>query len=135
MDGKSIRLSETERKVMRYIWSVRGPVMVSDIMEYFAREYQKHYAASTVNTMLQRLIKKGYLAQGDKYIAFSGYEYHWVISEEEYQRRQLSRYRDIDFEGSAGDLIVALLQTQDISEQERIKIRECIDQLKAKEDR
>jgi len=109
--------------------------MVSDIIEYFAREYQKQYAASTVNTMLQRLINKGYLAQGEKYIAFSGYTYHWVISEEEYQRQQLSRYKDMDFGGSAGDLIVALLQTQDISEQERMKIRECIDQLKEKEDR
>ncbi|MBP3701729.1 MAG: BlaI/MecI/CopY family transcriptional regulator, partial [Lachnospiraceae bacterium] len=57
--GKSVSLSDVERKIMKYIWSCEEPVMVSDIIEYFGREYRKQYAASTVNTMLQRLISKG----------------------------------------------------------------------------
>lgn len=132
MNNKKKQLSETEMLVMKYMWSAREPVMVSDLLTYFEKECGRKYAASTVNTLLQRLVTAGYVERGDQYIAFSGYPYFCKVSEEDYIGQQLNQYRKTYFDGSTGDFIVSLLRTQDITPEEQERIQKCIDELREK---
>ncbi|MCI8567351.1 MAG: BlaI/MecI/CopY family transcriptional regulator [Lachnospiraceae bacterium] len=135
MNNKKKELSEREMILMKYMWSAKKPVMVSDLLTFFEQEYGKKYAATTMNTMLRRLMAAGYVERGEQYIAFSGYPYSYKISEEEYIGQQMNQYRKKHFDGSTGDFIVSLLRTQEISSEERGRIQECMDELKEKDGR
>lgn len=55
-----LNLSETEHRIMKYLWKVGKPLTATEIMQYFA-ENGTHWAAQTVQTFLSRLVKKGAL--------------------------------------------------------------------------
>ena len=133
MNNRKKQLSETEIKIMKYLWRVNGPVMVSDIMQHFRQEHGKTYAASTVNTMLQRLVTAGYAERGGQYIAFSGYPYCYKISQEDYFIQQANLYEKIYSDGSPCEFILLLLRTQKISPQDMERIQKCINELKDKD--
>lgn len=122
-------LSATETKIMKYIWSVDEEVFAADIITYFHREYQKEYARQTVNTFLKNLVNKGFLVQGVEYKQRTGHGYTCLISEEEYTRKMLSRYKKIHFDGSALNFIVSLLKTQDISKEDREQLKGYIEKM------
>ena len=58
MARKSIGLSQTEWLLMKICWD-KGEVSARDIYDASLKEEQRTYGA--VNTMLDRLVKKGYL--------------------------------------------------------------------------
>lgn len=135
MNNKKKQLSELEMIIMKYMWSAEEPVMVADVLGFFEKEYEKSYKASTVNTLLKRLVAAGYVIRGGQYIAHCGYPYFPKISEEEYVGQQLAQYQKEYFSGSAADFIVSLLRTQEISPKERDQIQECIDELRKEDGR
>lgn len=64
MNNKKKQLSELEMIIMKYMWSAEEPVMVADVLGFFEKEYEKSYKASTVNTLLKRLVAAGYVIRG-----------------------------------------------------------------------
>jgi predicted transcriptional regulator len=135
MINQRANLSKTEAKIMKFMWAAKKPVVLSEVKAYFREEYQKEYANSTIHTLLQRMVAKGYISQGERYIAFSGYSYTCLVSEDEYLLQQLNQCRDIHFGGSACRFIVSLLQTQEITAEEQDKIQECMDELRRRSGR
>ena len=55
------KLSETETLVMNEVWQVGGKVTVSHLLSLF--EDSKGWKTSTVSTILNRLIEKGFLTK------------------------------------------------------------------------
>jgi len=130
MESEKDALSATELKIMKYFWKKEPPVYVGDIVQYFRREYQKECARQTIGTFVRQLEGKGYLAQGTEYTQRLGYPYTCLVSEEEYTRRQLSRYTDQHFGGSAYNFILSLLKTQKVSKEEKERLKKYIDHMK-----
>ena len=113
---------------MRFIWKKDGPVTVAEIIDHFRQAYGKEYARQTINTFCKKLVEKGFLLQEDG-LSYHRKGYTSRISEEEYARHVLCKYKDLYFGGSTADLIVSLLDTKNITEEERRKIRNRIDRL------
>lgn len=133
MNNRKKQLSETEIKIMKYLWSANEPVMVSDIMQHFRQVHGKTYAASTVNTMLQRLVASGYAEKGSRLVGHSGYPYSYKVSREDYTRQQMKLYQRSCFDDSACDFVISLLWTQKLTPREIERIQKCIDELKGKD--
>ena len=117
------------------IWTGTDQEAEEIVQKVFEKEYEKSYKASTVNTLIKRLVAAGYVIRGGQYIAHCGYPYFPKISEEEYVGQQLAQYQKEYFSGSAADFIVSLLRTQEISPKERDQIQECIDELRKEDGR
>ncbi|MCI8402767.1 MAG: BlaI/MecI/CopY family transcriptional regulator [Lachnospiraceae bacterium] len=130
MANERANLSKTEARIMNFMWAVKKPVVLAEVKEYFREKYNKPYANSTIHTLLQRMVKKGYIAQGEKYIAFSGYSYRCVVSEEEYMLEQMEMYRNTFFDGSAGDFILSLMKMQEMTAEELDRIGKYVQERK-----
>lgn len=126
MKDKQMTLSKTELKIMRFIWKKDGPVTVIEIIDYFRLAYGKEYARQTINTFCKKMVEKGFLIQEDG-LSYHRKGYTSRITEEEYARQVLCNYKDLYFGGSTADLIVSLLHTKNITDEERKKIRDHID--------
>ena len=57
--SKLTRLSEVEMEVMQAVWDMDEPITVARLLEAF--ESEKGWKTSTVATMLERIIAKGFL--------------------------------------------------------------------------
>ena len=76
------KLTRREEELMRWFWQ-RGPLFVRELVE-LSPEPKPHF--NTLSTMVRSLEAKGYL--GHK--AFGAtYQYHPLVSEEEFSRRTL----------------------------------------------
>ena len=96
------KLTRREEELMRWFWQ-RGPLFVRELVE-LSPEPKPHF--NTLSTMVRSLEAKGYL--GHK--AFGAtYQYHPLVSEEEFSRRTLGgvirRYFGSSYLGAVSALV------------------------------
>jgi len=120
-------LSAMELKIMKFFWKTDVPVYVGDVVQYLKKEYGKVSARQTINTFVRRLMDKGFVEQGREYGQRLGYPYTALVSEEEYTKRLLSKYNNQYFGGSTYDFIVSLIKTQELSAEDKKRLKEYID--------
>lgn len=113
------QISDSELELMKIIWSSGGTALYARIMEELAgtgRAWQKN----TVITLLSRLVDKGYLKVGK---IGRRNEYTAVVSQADYQAAQTQFLVNRLYQGSARDLVAALIQRETLSAKDYEELR------------
>ena len=113
-------LSGAQIEIMNVLWA-RGEATVTEVWKTLAD--QRPLARTTVLTVMDRLVKKGWLkrrAQGPQHL------YSAARSREATLGGLVHRLVDTVFAGSAENLVVALLDGRGVTDEEAIRIRTLI---------
>lgn len=106
------KISESEWEIMKIIWKL-GKGNLAQILDKLDK---KNWSNSTVQTYLQRLIKKGYVQTERKGHA---YIYSANISEEECKLEESRNFIDRVFEGSLSNMVLQFTNKEKISDKEK----------------
>ena len=126
------RLSDAELNVMNVLWGMcldgqsdRGSALsLGEIVD--ALKPVTGWSRNTVHTYLTRMEKKGLVA-----INRTGepHRYGAAVSREDCARKERSNLLNNVYGGAAGDLIAAFLKESKISEEERDRLRQLLDEM------
>lgn len=119
-------LSDAQIEIMDLVWE-RSETTVTDLWK--ALSARRAIARTTVLTMMDRLVKKGWLKRRpvDREHVYSA-----ARSREVTLGGLVQRLVDTAFAGSAENLVVALLDGRGVTEEEAKRIRKLIDQSRRK---
>jgi len=115
------KLTNKEREVIELFWQ-HGPMFVRELLEHY-EEPRPH--VNTLSTIVRRLEHEGYI--GHKQYG-STYQYHALISEQDYAKRNIFRLVDNYIEDSYKGLVSTFLKEEKLSVDE---LRELISQVEA----
>ena len=113
------RLSDVEMEVMQVIWGLAAPVTVARLLGLF--EDSKGWKTSTVSTMLERIISKGFLRKEMK--GKVNY-YNIVATLEDYQRQEGWNIVSSLYGGSVKNFVAALVDDGNMTEADVKELRE-----------
>jgi predicted transcriptional regulator len=113
------KLTNKEREVMELFWQ-HGPMFVRQLLEHY-EEPRPHF--NTLSTIVRRLEHEGYI--GHKQYG-STYQYHALISEQDYAKNNIFRLVDDYIEDSYKGLVSTFLKEEKLSVDE---LRELISQV------
>jgi predicted transcriptional regulator len=116
-------LGETEMEILNHVWEL-GEASVSDVHDKII-EY-RDVAYTTVMTIMKNLSDKEYLKyrqDGRSYI------YSAAIQPNDVKFSLIDRLIDKVFKGSPKDLVQTLVQSENLSDEERREIKQLIDKL------
>jgi predicted transcriptional regulator len=119
-------LSEAQIEIMDLVWE-RGRATVTEVWK--SLEARRPVARTTVLTVMDRLVKKGWLQRST---VDQQHVYSAVRSREAALGRMVQRLVDTAFAGSAENLVVALLDGRGISDEEAKRIRKRIQEARRK---
>jgi len=120
---KMKKLSNKEREVMELFWQ-HGPMFVRELLEHYD-EPRPHF--NTLSTIVRRLEHQGYI--GHKQYG-STYQYHALITEQDYAKNSIFRLVDNYIKDSYKGLVSTLLKEEKLSVGE---LRELISQVETYE--
>lgn len=109
-------MSETEKEIMDYIWSLNEPISSGELLNYFNNK-GKNWKIQTLSTFLKRLIEKGILQSEAK---GRTYYYSYKITLEQYESLKAKSFLKTMYNGSIKNFLSALysekLDKNDIDE-------------------
>ena len=111
-DSLADNISDSELEVMKLLWQAEDALPVTEIREALQRS--RGWEATTVKTLVSRLVSKGVIAQEKRNVFY----YSPRITEQEYNdwaTRSLIRRL---YNGSAKDLVAALVHSEGLSRQD-----------------
>ncbi len=111
---EKLKLDDLQLKIMQVLWR-EGEVGVSGIQEQLKAKEDRELAITTLNTVLQRLYKRGivnYRKEGRQYI------YCAEVSEKETQSSMASNLIDKLFKGKSSVLVNHLLESSAFDQDE-----------------
>ena len=119
------RLPDAELDIMKELWAAGAPLTRAQLEQRLAR---RRWASTTLLALLGRLEAKGYVTREKQ---GKGYLYAAALAREDYlpvvSRSALERM----FGGSAKNLIAAMAQTKDLSQEDIDELAAYLEQLKA----
>ena len=121
-DDKKPHLTAKEEEVMRILWE-HGPMLVKEVLEHLP-EPKPH--VNTVSTVIRVLEKKGYVGHEKE---VGTYRYHAILEKDSYRKATLMTMLRNYFDNSLKSMVSALVQEEELSEEE---INECIDIIEKK---
>ncbi len=129
---EKIKLDDLQLKIMKVLWK-NGELGVSQVQDHLKQNEDREFAITTINTILQRLYKKGivnYRKEGRQYI------YRAEVSEKETQTSMTSSLIDKLFKGKSSVLVNHLLESSEFEAGELERLKQMIDaaQQKKKKD-
>lgn len=104
------RLSDVEMEVMQTVWGLATPVTVAQLLDIF--EDIKGWKTSTIATMLERIISKGFL---HKEMKGKANYYSTVATLEDYQRQEGRNIISSLYGGSVKNFMAALAEDGNMS--------------------
>ncbi|MGC1276275.1 MAG: BlaI/MecI/CopY family transcriptional regulator [Planctomycetaceae bacterium] len=113
-------LSEAQLELMNVLWK-SGDGSVADVVE--ALRQRRTVSRNTIQTMLNRLERKGWLTHRDDGGTFV---YKPAVPREHVQGDVLKRVVETVFDGSAAGILTALLHDRTLSKAEAVQIRRMI---------
>ncbi len=119
-------LSEGQLEIMNVVWE-RGEATVAEVWSALAA--QRRVARNTVQTTMTRLEEKGWLrhrAEGQTF------HYRAAVPQQATLGQVVRRLVDTAFAGSAEGLVLALLQSRGISQEEAQRIQALIERAEKK---
>ena len=122
-ESKMKKLSNKEREVMELFWQ-HGPMFIRELLEHYD-EPRPHF--NTLSTIVRRLEHQGYI--GHKQYG-STYQYHALITEQDYAKNSIFRLVDNYIKDSYKGLVSTLLKEEKLSVSE---LRELISQVETYE--
>ena len=120
---KSESISDTELQVMEVLWSA-GPGTVRQINDSLPK-----WAYTTVQTLLTRLERKGYVSCDRTGFA---HRFSATVSRDGLLRRKLSDLIEQLANGAAAPLVLALVEEHKFSEEELDQLQKLVNRLKSK---
>ena len=118
-----LSLSNTEEIIMHAIWTSERDIAAQYLIHKLNDRYGKDYARTTVLTFVDRIERKGYLSTYRKgrlsYITPS-------ISLEEYRTTLIKSACTLFFHDNRIEMIQSLLTEQELSSEEKEKLREYL---------
>ncbi|MBP3776573.1 MAG: BlaI/MecI/CopY family transcriptional regulator [Prevotella sp.] len=105
------KLTNKEREVMELYW-LHGPMFVRELLEHY-EEPRPH--VNTLSTIVRRLEREGYL--GHKQYG-STYQYHALISEQDYAKNNIFRLVDNYVKDSYKGIVSTFLKEEKLSVEE-----------------
>ncbi len=111
------RISDSELEVMKLLWQAEGALPVTEIREKLQRA--KGWEATTVKTLVSRLVSKGALCQEKRNV----YYYSPLITEQEYNAWATDSLIRRLYNGSARDLVAALVRSEGLTQQDIEELR------------
>ena len=118
---KFSKLSEAEGEIMNIIWGARQPLTSTYVLEHLT---SRTWALSTVMTALAKLCEKGFV-YCDRSTRTNFYSA--VVSEEEYRGRESREFLKKMHQSSIANMVTALHNSGEISEDEIEKLRQILD--------
>jgi BlaI family penicillinase repressor len=118
-----MRLTDTEWVVMNALWE-RSPASVRDVLERV--EGETGWAYTTVKTLLERLAEKGAVRVRKR--ANAGL-FEPVLTRPQARRSALRSLLDRAFDGTFGGLLQHLIAEERLSERDRKKLADLLDEL------
>lgn len=115
-------ISEAEFSIMELIWANGGTMQAKDIAVSLNRSIA--LSATTVYTMISRLIKKNVISRVDP-----GFYCTANISKEEVMQKDTDRLITKLYDGSVYDLILYCIKTDRLSENEKIRLKRLVKDL------
>ncbi|MCL2199622.1 MAG: BlaI/MecI/CopY family transcriptional regulator [Defluviitaleaceae bacterium] len=119
------RLSDVEMEVMQVIWGAASAVTVAQLLAIFRDS--KGWKTSTIATMLDRIITKGFLR---KEMKGKAYHYNVVATLEDYKRQEGRNILSSLYGGRITNFVAALADDGNMSQEDIAELREwfnCID--------
>ncbi len=117
---KQKTLSNFEGEIMDILWD-EPHRSVRDVLENLPQPHKKAY--TTVQTYLERLIKKGFLSK--QKIGMVNF-YHPVISRETVQKNETRHFINKTFQGSLSKLAAFLFDSENLSTKDLQSIKALI---------
>ena len=118
MQALAERISDSELEVMKVLWEAGDALPVTEIRT--ALQARRGWEATTVKTLVGRLVAKGALAQEKRNV----YYYRPLIGREEYSDWAAQDLVDRLFKGSARGLVAALVRSDGLSAEDIDELRE-----------
>ena len=111
------KISDSELEVMKVIWRAGDALSVTEIREALQRSMG--WEATTVKTLVSRLVNKGALRQEKRGVYF----YTPLISEREYNGWATNDLIRRLYHGSARELVAALVHSEGLTQQDIEELR------------
>lgn len=117
MPNLSEKISDSELEVMRVLWEAGDALPITDIRQIL--HDRKGWEATTVKTLVQRLVGKGVLEQEKRKVFY----YRPLVSESEYSDWAVSGMVQRLFRGSAKALVATLVKSDGLSDADLAELR------------
>lgn len=127
MSASEYDLGSAEFEVLRELW-LDAPASVRQVLERL-HDRGRRVAYTTVQTMLTRLEQKGYVVSDKSGQAFT---YRPTVSRDRFSRSRVRALLDQLYDGAAGPLVLQLVKTRRLTEQERSQLQRLIEELDRK---
>ena len=111
------KITESEYEVMKVLWQNGVPMPVTDIRRILHE--RKGWEATTVKTLIARLVDKGAVLQEKRNVFY----YSPNISEEAYNNWATGNLIHRLYQGSAKNLVAALVQSEELTDQDISELR------------
>ena len=118
MENLSEKISESELEVMHVLWEAGDALPITEIRQLL--QERKGWEATTIKTLVQRLVAKGVLEQEKRKVFY----YRPRVSEEEYNDWAVSGLVHRLFRGSAKALVATLVKSDGLSDADIAELRE-----------
>lgn len=116
--------TELELQILKLHWK-HGELAVRNVRELLREEADRDLAHTSVVTTLNTMVGKGYL---DRRQDGNAYVFSAAIDQEAVSSGMLNDVLQRVFDGSARSLVLSLLESEAVSDQEHQELRELIDQ-------
>ena len=124
MKSKNLpRPTETELEILRVLWT-HGPSTVRQVYKVLCRERETEVGYSTALKMLQVMTQKG-LVERDE--TERPQIYHARVPQEQTQRQLVDDLLERAFGGSARQLVMHALSSEEASDEELARIEQLLD--------
>ena len=112
MNSLAEKISDSELEVMKVLWEAEDALPVTTIREVLSA--RKGWEATTVKTLVSRLVGKGAVSQEKRKVFF----YAPLISEKEYNAWATGNLVQRLYKGSVKDLVAALVSSDELSDED-----------------
>ena len=124
MTTRKTDISDTELDILKVLWD-HGPGTVRELKPAL-KKAGRHWAYTTVQTLLTRLEVKGYV-RSDK--GGFAHVFHPTVTRDKLMRQRLKHLADELCDGSASPLVLALVDGQRFTPAELEQFRRLLDDL------
>ena len=117
-DNPACRITGSELEVMKLLWRAEDALSVTEIREKLQKA--KGWEPATIKTLISRLVSKGAVRQEKRKVYF----YSPVITEKEYSAWATEDLIERLYNGSARNLVAALVHSDGITQADLDELRE-----------
>ena len=119
-----VTLTKAEEKIMKILWGI-GKGFIKDIIEHYPDPKPPYNSVSTIVRVLVQKEIVGFKAYGNTY------EYHPLITKEEYSKGQLSKLVRDYYNNSLTEVVSFFSESKKLDEKELDEVMKMLEELKS----